>query len=101
MAFTLNGAQCCDLTTKKWIQGSSFGRIYIFHYEEKTQTVAILHNQRLPFIHRMTLNSTLPSFTFTQISKLFHLFELFPSVSTCVVSVADEVEILSTIVSHH
>ena len=68
MAFALDGAQCCDLTATKWIEVSSSGRIYIFHHVEEILTVAILHDQRLPFIHRMTLGSTLPSFMFTLIS---------------------------------
>ena len=100
MAFALGGAQCYDLTATEWIEVSSSGRIYILHDVEKSLTVEIVHDQRLPFIHRVTLGSTLPSFMFTLISHLFSLFQLSQSVSTCVVSVADESEILITTVSH-
>ena len=77
MAFALVGAQCCDLTTAKWIGVSSSGRIYTLHHVEKIPTVAILHDQRLPFLHRMTLGSTLTIFIFTLISQLLKLFQLF------------------------
>lgn len=87
MAFAIDGTQCYDLTTAKWIEVSSSGRIYSFHHVEKIPSVAILHDQRLPFIHRMTLGSTLTSFLFTLISQLFRSFQLYQSVSTCVVSV--------------